>query len=210
MTKLCFLFLIVLGIGGGFTAHFSGGFLPAGMKDWAPMTKAVKPNQRVHAKSMVSGSINAHCQIWETLFFGQIKGNARDGGGLQSEIPVKVRWQLLTSIKYEPKYFPQVEMEMLSPVFTDTLKKLNGKLIEIEGYVIPFDESTSIVALSANPYASCFFCGKASPASVMTLKIAYPGKRFKTDEFLRFVGRLRLNFNDPQEFYYVLEKARIL
>jgi hypothetical protein len=133
-----------------------------------------------------------------------------DVGNQQSEIPIKVRWQLLTSIKYEPKYFPEVEMEMLSPIFTDTIKKLNGKLIEIEGYVIPFDEDITIFALSANPYASCFFCGKASPASVMTLKMAFAGKRFKTDEFLKFVGRLRLNFNDPQEFYYVLEKAKVL
>lgn len=181
-------------------------FLSVDTKNWHGARKLVDWSKR----TCCVGGGYPQCYLDRLSSFWDSSRSPVDVGNQQSEIPIRVRWQLLTSIKYEPKYFPEVEMEMLSPIFTDTIKKLNGKLIEIEGYVIPFDENISIIALSANPYASCFFCGKASPASVMTLKMAYAGKRFKTDEFLKFVGRLRLNFNDPQEFYYVLEKAKIL
>lgn len=124
------------------------------------------------------------------------------------EAPTKVTWRTLTRIKYVLKYFEELGMEMYAPVFSDTLKKLDRKLVEVEGFFIPFDQAGTAVALSANPYAACFFCGKASPASVMSLKFARSGKKYKMDEFLKFTGRLRLNYDDPNEFYYVLEEAK--
>lgn len=123
------------------------------------------------------------------------------------QTPIKVTWRTLTRIEYILKYFEEISMEMYAPVFSDTLKKLDGKLVEVEGFVIPFEETGTEIALSANPFASCFFCGKGSPASVMSMKLAKPGKKYKMDAFLKFTGRLRLNYNNPNEFYYILEKA---
>lgn len=99
-------------------------------------------------------------------------------------------------------------MEAYSPIFPDKIKAVNGKLVRIRGYVIPYDESQVAVALSANPYASCFFCGKASPASILTLSFAKPGKLYKVDAYRTFEGRMRLNYDDPDEFYFVLDDAR--
>ena len=120
--------------------------------------------------------------------------------------PIEINWELLLDIEYELKYFPKIEMEIYAPVFPDELKAIDGKEVIIEGFVIPFDETGDMVALSANPYASCFFCGKASPASVLSL---YPKKkrRYKMDEFLKFKGKLKLNYDDPEEYYYILKKA---
>lgn len=126
----------------------------------------------------------------------------------KNETPIKVTWQTLIGIEYTLKYFEEIEMEMYAPVFPDDLKKLDGKLIEVEGFVIPFEETGQEIALSANPFASCFFCGKASPASVMSVKFAKKGEVYKMDEYLKFTGRLRLNYGDPKEFYYILEEAK--
>ena len=125
----------------------------------------------------------------------------------QETIPIKVDWEMLTKIQYHRKYFESMKMDLFAPVFPPNLKDLDGKMISIEGFVIPIDRSGDILALSANPYASCFFCGKASPASVLTLQLKKSGKRYKMDAFLSFSGKLRLNYDDPGQFYYILEEA---
>lgn len=121
---------------------------------------------------------------------------------------VKVPWTTLMFIDYEEKYFEETDMEMLAPVFTAELKKLDGKRVEVEGFVIPLDEKGTAIALSANPYASCFFCGQASPASVMSIYFKDQKRKYEIDEYLHFEGELKLNYDDPLEFYYILKEAK--
>lgn len=123
--------------------------------------------------------------------------------------PINVEWQTLISISYKLKYFPELETEMYSPVFSDRVKALDRKEIMIKGFVIPFDEFSDTLALSANPFASCFFCGKASPASVISMYLQDKGKRYKVDDVRTFRGNLYLNYDDPNEYYYILRNARV-
>ena len=100
-------------------------------------------------------------------------------------------------------------MELYTPVFPKVVKALDGKEIIVEGFVIPFDQSGELIALSANPFAACFFCGKASPASVISMHLRNKGKRYKMDDFKKFRGTLKLNYDDPDEYYYILQDARV-
>ena len=120
---------------------------------------------------------------------------------------VKVSWDTLQNTPFEEKYIQEVKGYMLFPKFPIQLKKLDGQLIEVEGYVIPIDKDRNFVALSANPYAACYFCNKAGPASVMTVRLRAKGKRYFIDNYKTFRGKLRLNASDIHEFYYVLEEA---
>jgi len=120
--------------------------------------------------------------------------------------PIAINWKLLIDIEYKLKYYEAFGMEIDTPVFTDALKVLDGKEVIIKGYVIPIDESSNLLALSANPYSSCFFCGEASPASVMSMKLKKK-KRYKMDASIKFQGVLKLNYDDPEDFYYILENA---
>lgn len=116
-------------------------------------------------------------------------------------------WSKLENIDFTEKYVKEVEGYMLFPKFPDFLKKLDGKPVTVEGYVVPVDKTGATVALSANPYAACFFCGKAGPASVMTIKLKTKNPKYKIDDYVKFTGTLRLNDNDIKEFYYILEQA---
>jgi hypothetical protein len=116
-------------------------------------------------------------------------------------------WSKLENIEFVEKYVKEVEGYMLFPKFPDFLKKLEGKTVTIEGYVVPVDKSGATVALSANPYAACFFCGKAGPASVMTIKLKIKNSKYKIDDYVKFTGTLRLNDDDIKEFYYILEQS---
>ena len=120
--------------------------------------------------------------------------------------PIVIDWELLQDIEYQLKYYEALSMEIYSPVFTKALEAIDGKEVIIEGFVIPFEESGDLLALSANPFASCFFCGKASPASVISMYIKKK-KRYKMDDFRKFRGVLKLNYDDPEEYYYILSKA---
>ena len=124
--------------------------------------------------------------------------------------PIEVEWKVLINIKYKLRYFQELEMEMYSPVFTKKVKALDGQEVMIEGYILLFDKAGELLALSANPYASCFFCGNASPASVIRLHFEDDDARFAMDEFTKLSGTLRLNYDDPDDFYYILEDAKIM
>jgi hypothetical protein len=119
----------------------------------------------------------------------------------------KLSWKTMQNIKFEKKYYKEIDGEMQAPVFTDELKKLDKTIVQVEGYVVPVDEKGRYVALSANPYASCFFCGKAGPASVMTIRFKKKNTTFKTDDYIHFKGKLELNYSDINEFYYILNDA---
>jgi hypothetical protein len=116
-------------------------------------------------------------------------------------------WSKLENIEFAEKYVKEVEGYMLFPKFPAFLKKLEGKPVTVEGYVVPVDKSGASVALSANPYAACFFCGKAGPASVMTIKLKTKNPKYKIDDYVKFTGILRLNDDDIKEFYYILEQS---
>jgi len=121
--------------------------------------------------------------------------------------PIDLKWETLMNIEYKLRYFESLEMEIYSPVFTEAIKALDGKEVIIEGFVIPFDEEGDIVSLSVNPYASCFFCGNASPASIISMKLKNKKRRYKIDDFKKFKGTLQLNYDNPEEFYYILKNA---
>lgn len=127
---------------------------------------------------------------------------------LLSSDPITIDWQLLMNIEYQLKYFPSLEMDIYAPVFSEAVKALDGKKVVLEGFVIPFDIDGELLSLSFNPYASCFFCGKASPASVISLSLKNKKKKYKTDDFKKFSGTLVLNYDDPNEFYYILTDAQ--
>lgn len=120
---------------------------------------------------------------------------------------IETNWDVLQAITFIPKYNAELKAKVLFPKFTNQILDMEKKTVQLEGYVIPVDPTGAIVALSANPYAACYFCGKAGPASVMTIKLKTVKKKYITDAYKKFKGTLRLNYDDIHEFYYILENA---
>jgi hypothetical protein len=124
--------------------------------------------------------------------------------------PPKMAWKTLEGIGFDKRFVEDMNDYFLFPEFTKQIKALEGKTVDVEGYVIPFDKTGAEVALSANPYAACFFCGKAGPASIMIVKLKVKNTKLRTDMYKTFRGKLKLNATDPEEFYYILEDAILL
>lgn len=124
--------------------------------------------------------------------------------------PIHVKWKTLSEITYRMRYFKKKQANMYSPIFNDELKALHNKEVIIEGFVIPYDEEGELVALSATTYTSCYFCGNASPATVISMHMKNKDDRFGLDDYKKFRGKLLLNYDDPDQFYYILNNAEAI
>ena len=124
--------------------------------------------------------------------------------------PVKLSWEVLRDVTFKKKWYAEESVYMLYPTFGQGIQKLNGKTVELTGYVLPVDLESNIYVLSAFPYSACFFCGGAGPESVVSLKFKKAGKKFKTDERRTFHGTLKLNADNIYELNYIIADAEMI
>ncbi|MGD1981988.1 MAG: DUF3299 domain-containing protein [Flavobacteriales bacterium] len=109
-----------------------------------------------------------------------------------SEAQIKIKWSTFERLQFEEVYDEESAAWLIAPIWTEDLKELDGKKVKITGYIIALDVLGDEYALSAFPFASCFFCGASGPESVMELSLDKKTK-YLTDEVHTFVGILRLN-----------------
>src|SRR4051812_9913474 len=75
--------------------------------------------------------------------------------------PVKLSWEILRDVTFKKKWYAEESVYMLYPTFGPGIQKLNGKPVELTGYILPVDLDANLYVLSAFPYSACFFCGGA-------------------------------------------------
>lgn len=119
----------------------------------------------------------------------------------------KVEWSTLMDITFKDIYLEKDDIYVYHPLFGQEQNELDGKQIEITGYIIPIDVEANMYVLSAFPFSACFFCGNAGPESVMAINFDGNNRRFDTDERLTLQGTLQLNSTDVDELVYVLNDA---
>ena len=116
-------------------------------------------------------------------------------------------WKLLGEIKYmKKKHVSYGEVDF--PVINTKLKKLAKKTIVMSGFIVPIDNKN--YALSKNVFASCFFCGKSGPETIMGIKFKGATPKLKTDTYLTIKGTFRPNENDVEDWIYNCDNAEIV
>lgn len=115
-------------------------------------------------------------------------------------------WKLLSQIDYTKKP-DKTYGEVMFPVINPKLKAMQGKPIVISGFIIPID--TKNYAISKNVFASCFFCGKSGPETIMGIKFKDGLPKLKTDQYVTLKGTFRYNDNDVEDWIYHVENAVI-
>jgi len=120
----------------------------------------------------------------------------------------KIDWAFLAKVEWGEKYFEEYDETVWYPDYSEEVLAMDGKLVEIKGYIIPIDVEAGFYVLSANPFASCFFCGNAGPESVVELQFEGElSKTYTTDEIATFQGRLKLNWDDLEHCNYILQNV---
>ncbi len=117
-------------------------------------------------------------------------------------------WLALMDITLEKQINSEFGTSYDKATFGDWVQRLDSQEVFITGYMIPLDAMGFSYALSRNPNASCFFCGNAGPETVIQLWFSKEGiRRYKTDEYLKFKGKLKLNKTNDMGFIYELLEA---
>lgn len=129
--------------------------------------------------------------------------------GIASVIPghLAISWFDLSDVEFEDRFYEEVKSYLLFPKFGERVLRIENKRVTLAGYTITADADSGIYVLSANPLASCFFCGAAGPESVVQLNLAEGQREFQTDEWVTFKGKIRLNDSNINELNYILEEA---
>lgn len=119
----------------------------------------------------------------------------------------KNTWQSLSKITFTKEYDELLGFKIDVPVFSDEIKDLEGKEIEVKGYIIPVEgyKSHTEFIFSAFPYNMCFFCGGAGAETVMEVYSSEPIK-YQT-EIITIKGTLKLNDEDINQLMYILNDA---
>lgn len=119
-------------------------------------------------------------------------------------------WMTLAKVEIEKKFDETLNFEIDFPTFSEEVQKLNGKTIELQGWMIPLEElqGESYFVLSSLPFANCFFCGGAGPETVA--EVFAKGKTKYTDKRITVRGKLKINADDPMKLMYILQEAEIV
>ena len=130
-------------------------------------------------------------------------------GSLQAQSN-KSMWTTLGKVTFKKQYDETLGFKVDVPVFSDEIKALSGKVVEIKGYIIPVEgyKNQKEFVFSAFPYNMCFFCGGAGPETVMEV---YAKEAVKyTAEAIIIKGKLELNDSDVNRLMYILNNAEMV
>ena len=117
-------------------------------------------------------------------------------------------WKALASVSYEVSEDDYGELYV--PKFSEEAKALEGTVVTVPGYIIPFEGlfKPEHVIVSSLPLASCFFCGTGGPETVMEVFLEEPVEYTAT--LVAFKGKLKLNDTDYEQLMYILEDAELV
>jgi hypothetical protein len=122
----------------------------------------------------------------------------------------KSLWTTLAKVTFKKQYDEMLGFKVDVPVFSPEIKAMEGKVVEIKGYIIPVEgyRGQKEFVFSAFPYNMCFFCGGAGPETVMEVISKEPIKY--TTEAITIKGKLDLNANDINRLMYGLKDAELI
>ncbi len=120
-------------------------------------------------------------------------------------------WQTLALVTFDTKFDEMLGIDVQIPKYSPAVKKLEGKIVELKGYILPLEgrRTQTYFIFSAYPYSLCFFCGGAGPETVAE---AYCKKPIPyTTKMITVRGKLALNHSgDIEKLMYTLTDVELV
>lgn len=120
-------------------------------------------------------------------------------------------WDIFAKTKFELKFDEKIGENIFVPNFPANLKAMEGKVLTVEGYYVPFaPEDGNYIIISKFPMSQCFFCGGGGPETIAEVNFAGDTPTFAIDDIITVKGKLRLNVEDPDHINFILEQATLI
>ncbi|UKJ06614.1 hypothetical protein [Solitalea lacus] len=135
--------------------------------------------------------------------FATLTSKAQKADAPPEHLAIKsANWDIINDLSYKMD-----KSGDFAPIFSDRLKAINGKTIDLKGYIVPFKMGAKHknFAISVLPISQCYFCGQGNiPPMVeviMTEAIPY------SDKAITVKGKIKLNTNDTNHMEIILDQA---
>lgn len=96
------------------------------------------------------------------------------------------------------------------PTFAKYLEQLNGKQIELSGFMQPLGEDLDVAVFMLIEYpVGCWYCEMPEVVGIVLVELS-PGKTAAvTRGQVKVTGKLTLNATDPENFLYTITRAEV-
>ena len=130
---------------------------------------------------------------------------------LQAQIDGDV-WNTLAMVDKESKFDDMMGMIVETARPQTIAMSLNGKEIEVRGFIIALDAKAELkhFMFSRYPQNMCFFCGGAGPESAMQVFLKEGDKIDYTKDKVVVKGVLNIQSGDPSGLIYTLHQAELV
>jgi hypothetical protein len=109
-------------------------------------------------------------------------------------------WNVVTETVLDKKFRPS---------FPKYLKELDGKQVQLTGYMQPLNEEQDAGAFLFIEYpVGCWYCEQPEVTGIVLVELPKDKTRSYTRARLRVTGTLKLNADDPENFLYILRDAK--
>jgi len=118
-------------------------------------------------------------------------------------------WGTLSMVTVNKAIDPEFGLETYETTFNPLVQALDGKEIELDGYIIPItgQVAQNHFMFSKFPQNMCFFCGKAGPESAMQVFLKGDDTINFTTDKIRLRGTLKIFQDNSSGLIYSLEFA---
>ncbi|MBX2841892.1 MAG: hypothetical protein KTR26_08970 [Flammeovirgaceae bacterium] len=119
-------------------------------------------------------------------------------------------WIILSQVMFGEERETDFGLKIAPPIFTEQIREKTGEIITLDGFIYPLEgaKASKYFVLSMKPIATCFFCGKAGPETVVEVyakdKIEY------TEELITLKGKFMVNEFSTTGVIYMLDEAEII
>jgi hypothetical protein len=112
-----------------------------------------------------------------------------------------IPWSVVTETTVDRKY---------KPTFAKYLQELDGKQIELCGFIQPLNEDLEMASFMVIEYpVGCWYCEMPDVTGIVLVELP-PGKTATyTRGLVKVQGKLKLNASDPENFLYTISKSRV-
>jgi hypothetical protein len=111
-----------------------------------------------------------------------------------------IPWTVVTETVLDKQY---------RPTFAKYLKDLDGKQVQLTGYMQPIGEDEEVNAFLLVEYPiGCWFCEMPELTGIVIVELPKDQVRKATRKSLKVTGKLILNSDDPENYLYRLRDAK--
>jgi hypothetical protein len=110
-------------------------------------------------------------------------------------------WSVLGETTLDRKY---------KPTFASYLKDLNGKKVELSGFMQPLGDDGDASSFMLIEYpVGCWYCEMPETTGIVLVELPGAKSARFTRGLVKVVGKLALNAGDPENFLYTVSQAKV-